>query len=450
MPFLFGLGVVTLVSPIRRGVQLGVDRFVFHTRYDVEAVVEELSCTLAGTAARDDVLVSLRRTLAATVAPQPCLPLLPATDGFAGGGLSLAADDARLQGRAPLVPLDADSPADEPLIRRGVVALVVLRVGDEIEGVLAIGAKPDGAPYGARDQTLLRTLANQAAIALRNAQSHAALRELTATLEQRVAARTAELSAAHAALLTTQQQLARADKLASLGRLVAGVAHEINNPLAFISASVDLIHRAALRLRDGADDADRRAALDQLVENAGICRDGAQRAAHIVRELRVFSRATGEHAEPLELHAALERALQLLRGEYHDRIEVVRDFGPVPRPRCNPGQIDQICMNLLTNAAEAIDGRGTIELRTTADGGHVVLEVGDTGAGITPDVQERIFEPFFTTKGGNGTGLGLAIVHSLVTRHGGEIEVERRAGGGTVFRVRLPVDPPTAIARETS
>jgi signal transduction histidine kinase len=453
MPFVFGLGVVALVSPIRQGVQLTVDRFVFRTRYDVEAAMEELSGTLAGTPARDDILASIRRTLATTIGPHPCLLLLPATDGFASGGLHVASDDSRLSGRAQLVPLGADPSSDDPLVRRGIVALVVLRVGDGVEGVLAIGPKHDAAPYGARDKTLLRTLANQAAIALRNAASYTALRELTATLEQRVAARTAELSAAHAELLTTQQHLARADKLASLGRLVAGVAHEINNPVAFISSSVDLIHQAALQLRDGAngdDDAVRRATLDQLVENAGICRDGARRAAHIVRELRVFSRATAEHTEPVDLHAALERALQLLRGEYRDRIEVVRDFGDVPRPRCNPGQIDQICMNLLTNAVEAIEGRGTITLRTHADGGSVVLEVGDTGGGIPPDVQERIFEPFFTTKGGNGTGLGLAIVHSLVSRHGGEIEVERRAGGGTTFRVRLPVDPPAQKSIDTS
>src|SRR5205823_14420633 len=198
------------------------------------------------------------------------------------------------------------SPAARVLEAAGVTLVVPLRVEDRLEGILALGPKHSGALYGARDLGLLRTLGNQAAVALRNAASYAAVRELTTTLEERVAERTGALARTHDALLATQAHLARADKLASLGRLVAGIAHEINNPVAFVNASVDLIHTAAVDLRerlDGAADPACTERLDALTQNANICRDGAARAARIVRELTAFARAPHHGREPTDLHA---------------------------------------------------------------------------------------------------------------------------------------------------
>jgi two-component system NtrC family sensor kinase len=450
-PFLFTLGVIAVVAPLRRAVQSAVDRHFFRSRYDVEATVEAVSRTLTASLERPEIAANVRRTLAETVAPAPCLLLLRDGDGWLRdeGGLAVSADDPLLAvpagpGAVVATLNGQHGDAADRLRREGATLAIPLRVESSLEGVLALGPKRSGAPYGARDLGLLRTLGNQAAIALRNAASYAAVRDLTATLEQRVADRTADLQRTHTRLLETQQHLARADKLASLGRLVAGIAHEINNPVAFVSSSVDLIHDGARRIRarvDGTGDRTVVETLDQLLENAAICRDGAERAARIVRDLTAFSRAQPNKREPTDLHASVDRTLQLLRGEYRDRIEIVRDLGAVPQPLCNAGEIDQVVMNLLTNAVQAIDGPGEIRVRTWAENGSVFLQVRDSGRGIPAALQERIFEPFFTTRDGKGTGLGLAIAHSLVARHGGELSVVSAPGRGASFTIRLPLVP---------
>jgi two-component system NtrC family sensor kinase len=455
-PFLFTLAVVAVIAPLRRAVQAAVDRHFFRTRYDVEATVEAVSRTLTASLDRHQVAANVRRVLAETIAPLPCLLLVAGPDGELAGedGVVLRGTDpllasARGPGADVVALAGRASEGAERLRRAGATLVVPLRVESALEGVLALGPKQSGAPYGGRDLALLRTLGNQAAIALRNAASYAAVRELSATLEQRVAERTSDLERTHSTLLDVQQQLARADKLASLGRLIAGIAHEINNPVAFVSSSVDLIHDAAVRVRegiDGAADPSLVRSLDQLLENAAICRDGAQRAARIVRDLTAFSRVAPDRREPADLHASIERTLQLLRGEYRDRIRVVREFGDIPRPSCNAGEIDQVLMNLLGNAVQAIDGTGEIRVRTFVLDGSVYVEVEDDGPGIPPGLEERIFEPFFTTREGKGTGLGLAIAHSLVARHGGDLRVRSTPGKGACFTIRLPVTPPATDA----
>ncbi len=451
-PFAFALAAVGVAAPLRRAAQAAVDRLFFRSPYEPDAALERLSRTLTVSLDRDEVGASIARALADTVAPAPCWLLLPGADGrlHAPGGPSLGSDDPLLAGApgpgAQVISVAAGRDAGAERLRAmGVVLAVPLRAEDRVEGVLALGPKQSGALYSTRDLALLRTLGNQAAIALRHAASYAAVCELTTTLEERVADGTREL-------VRTQGELARADKLASLGRLVAGVAHEINNPVAFVNASVDLIHDAALRMRDGLDgnaDPAVLAALEQLLENAGICRDGATRAARIVRDLTAFSRTARSTPEPVDLRAAVERTLQLLRGEYRDRITIVRDYGDVPHPQGNAGEIDQVLMNIVANAVQAIDGAGELRIRTRAADGSVFVEVSDTGRGIAPEVQERVFEPFFTTRSGEGTGLGLAIAHSVVARHGGDLTLRSVVGRGTTFIVRLPVVPP-ATATEAS
>jgi signal transduction histidine kinase len=270
-----------------------------------------------------------------------------------------------------------------------------------------------------------------------------------------------QLTDAYQQLTAAQAQLVHAEKMASLGTLVAGVAHEINNPVSFIRSSIDLIsasveelhallthhlqsngepadHPAIAALRDELERNDR---WIMLQENAAICRDGAERAARIVKDLRTFSRPGDGGRELTDLHENLDQSLRLLQGECKGRVTIHRQYGDVPRVPCDPGQISQVFLNLLANSIQAIEGKGEVFVRTSQENGHVSVEIEDDGPGMDAEVEKKIFDPFFTTKEvGKGTGLGLSIVRSLINAHGGDIHVKTEPGRGCVFTVTLPID----------
>jgi len=169
-------------------------------------------------------------------------------------------------------------------------------------------------------------------------------------------------------------------------------------------------------------------------------REGADRTRKIVGDLRVFARTPDDVWQPVDLHEELESSLTLLNHLLKDRIVVTRRYGALGPVECVRSQIDQVFLNVLANAAQAIKGPGTITVETRREGEMAVIAVGDSGPGIAPDVLRRIFDPFFTTKPvGEGTGLGLSISYEIVTKHGGEIRAESPPGGGAVFTLRLPV-----------
>ena len=241
---------------------------------------------------------------------------------------------------------------------------------------------------------------------------------------------------AEAALKHANERLAQAERISSLGTLAAGVAHEINNPLMYITTNL------AFALDD------LKARQDPLYPALHDVQTGVFRVRDIVRDLRTFSRSQENAATgPSDLGECLESALGLASNELRHRARVVTELGPVPRVIASEARLVQVFVNLLTNAAQAIpEGQvdaNTITVRTWVDArGHVVAEVQDTGQGIEPHVLPRIFEPFFTTKPvGVGTGLGLAICHGIVRNVGGELEVETQVGKGSTFRVRLPAAP---------
>ncbi|WP_322081205.1 histidine kinase [Burkholderia sp. BCC1972] len=264
------------------------------------------------------------------------------------------------------------------------------------------------------------------------------------------------------ALAETHEQLLQSEKLASIGQLAAGVAHEINNPIGFVSANLNTLktwvrslldvvaaHEAALPQHDPAArdalTAVRRAAdldyvRDEIVTLIDESIDGALRVRRIVQDLRDFSRPASDEWHIVDLHAGLESTLNVVHNELKYKADVVRDYGDVPQVECLPSQLNQVFMNLLVNAAQAIPEHGVITIRTSRDGDQVSIAISDTGAGMTPDVVRRIFDPFFTTKPvGQGTGLGLSVSHGIVERHRGAIDVTSEPGRGTTFRVRLPV-----------
>ncbi|MCB1155237.1 GHKL domain-containing protein, partial [bacterium] len=268
-----------------------------------------------------------------------------------------------------------------------------------------------------------------------------------------------QLQAAYEELKAAQSALFQSEKMASLGVLVAGVAHEINNPINFVSGSMPLLQENVKALLELIDDLEKmelpdeaRAKLDHLKKDLEIdyvkedlekiirnVATGAQRVKEIVANLRTFSRVeSGEQAE-VNIHEGIDSTLEILKHEYKNKIEIHRDYGDIPHLLGSPGKLNQVFMNILHNAIQAIDGTGDIYIRTMQDDDKVVIEIQDTGKGIPEDKIPKIFDPFFTTKPvGEGTGLGLSISYSIIQDHRGRLTVDSRVGQGTTFRIELP------------
>ena len=266
------------------------------------------------------------------------------------------------------------------------------------------------------------------------------------------------------ALRRAQDQLVLTEKMSSLGRLVAGIAHELNNPINFVYGNVDFLAQyfrhliGLIALYDGAElpEETRNKAesykqsvdFDFLMEDwerlLKSVRAGAERTAQIVAGLKTFSRPQVGKLEDSDLIAGLETTLHLLQPLLRDRVQLHRDFQPLPLVRCRSGQVQQVFMNLLTNAAHAAGPGGEIFLRARPEGDGVRVSVRDTGPGVPAELASKIFDPFFTTKDvGEGTGLGLAISQRIVRSHGGRIELTPpQPGRGAEFVVWLPCQPP--------
>jgi two-component system NtrC family sensor kinase len=312
--------------------------------------------------------------------------------------------------------------------------LVPILFGVDLLGVIVVGEKLSGEKLGPEDRQLLRTLANQSAIAIENAQAFDEIAKLNETLESRVEERTRELE-------RTQTQLLQSEKMRSLGQLVAGVAHELNNPIGFVHANLQLLPGYVDKLieaQEGGGDASKpREAIRKLLSRS---REGTERVKNIVMDLRSFSRMDQAELTDADLNAELTRTLGLMEPRFKDGIRVERHFGQLPHVRCYPAQLNQVFMNLVMNACDALDGRGTVSITTEPREQGVRVSIEDDGPGISPAIRARIFEPFFTTKpAGQGTGLGLSISHGIVERHGGTLSVECPPTGGTVFRIDLPL-----------
>jgi len=313
--------------------------------------------------------------------------------------------------------------------------LVPILYGVDLLGVVAVGRKISGERLGTDERQLLRTLANNSAIAIENAKAFDEIAQLNETLEARVEERTRELR-------DTQDQLMQAEKLKSLGQLVAGVAHELNNPIGFVHANLKLLDEFIAKLeaaREKGVDAEKiREAIDKLLMRS---LEGTDRVKQIVMDLRTFSRMDQAELQEVDLHEEIDRTLGLMEPRLKNDIHVVRDYGDLPRVRCYPGQLNQVFLNLLMNACDVVDGGGTITIRSARGEMGVRLEFHDDGPGIPAEVQSRLFDPFFTTKPvGQGTGLGLSLSHGIIERHGGRIQVFSESGEGTSFVIDLPLD----------
>ncbi len=254
-----------------------------------------------------------------------------------------------------------------------------------------------------------------------------------------------------AEVVSLRDRLLLSGRLAAVGELAAGIAHEINNPLAFVRANLSLLRQhwgslAVLLEKAGAGDA----AAELLAEGEELVDEsleGVHRAASIVRDVRGLAHGGGGRRELAELQALVDGVLRMVAPQLRERIRVERRFAAIAPLRCAPQELQQVFLNLVLNAAQAIGERGTIRVATEQVDGSVVVHVEDDGCGIAPEHLDRIFDPFFTTKAvGEGSGLGLGIAHGIVRSHGGEIRVASLPGRGSRFSVHLPIDADTLAA----
>jgi two-component system, NtrC family, sensor kinase len=287
-----------------------------------------------------------------------------------------------------------------------------------------------------------------------------------------------ELKNANRLLAQAQSQLVQSEKLASIGQLAAGVAHEINNPIGFVSSNLGSLQKyldgvfAMLQVYEGAEATlapEVRARLNAIRQGIDLgflkadipmlmeeSREGIARVKTIVQSLKEFSHAdAGDEWQLADLHKGLERTIKVAWNELKYKAEVIREYGDIPPIECLPHQLDQVFLNILVNAAHAINdvpqnARGAVTVRTEHIGERVTISISDTGCGIQPENLSRIFDPFFTTKKiGKGTGLGLSVSYGIVRKHHGRIDVVSEPGKGSTFTISLPIRAALAVPAVT-
>jgi two-component system NtrC family sensor kinase len=342
---------------------------------------------------------------------------------------------------------DDPSILKDDFTRLGGAVIIPMIFKGEINGLLVLGNKRSGDLFTPEDLELLRTLADQCAISIENAKAYQLIEDLNVNLEKMVEERTHELQRALEEKEKAQDLLIRSESLASVGALAAGVAHELNNPIASASSLVqsaietmeDMPRNALVKSDRGAEDK------DEMIDDLKFGLKELNRAKDIVASLLGVSRQTEEYFEPVDMNDVCKDALKVLSNQYKGTgIEIVEDYEEIlPETKGNFANLGQVCLNIINNAIQVVDSRdGKIVIKTRYDehGSIVVFECEDDGPGISEEVMKDMFKPFFTTKEvGKGTGLGLYISHEIVRRHNGNIYAKNNPKGGATFRVELPV-----------
>ena len=268
-------------------------------------------------------------------------------------------------------------------------------------------------------------------------------------------------------LKEAQEQLFQSEKMASIGQLAAGVAHEINNPIGFINSNIETLNDYLLNLFElintyekeakelpsnitGAEQLRQSIDFDFISEDIPAMmtetKEGLNRVKKIVRDLMDFSRVNESQLVTYDIRKGLESTLNVAWHELKYKADIIKEFNDIPEIECVPSQLNQVFMNLMVNAAQALDNRGTIILRTKYQKNQVIVEIEDSGSGIKPEHLKRLFDPFFTTKPiGTGTGLGLSVSYSIIKKHNGEITVDNQLNKGTCFRICLPIKQPAKL-----
>ena len=459
LSLILSLIIVLLFNPLNERVHGLIDRLLFRGRYDYRRLLREISGRMAS-------LLSL---------PQiRTLLIVSISEALQVEGVSLVIQQGRryriyqrgedelgvegpeqidllmglLKGsrtplrREVLERIVKDDPHNKiyvGLMNSMAAALAIpLPSPEGLVGMIVLGQKKSGELFVDEDLELLTTIANQAATAIENARSYEALELLNRDLEKKVAERTTALRKALAEKEKTQEQLIRSESLAAIGQLVAGTAHELNNPIAgamsLLESSLEAIEGSGGVLSNSEE------VLDDLRFSVGELR----RASAIIRSLLDLSRQTQTYVEPVDINRALDDALRVLHNQYkHLPVVIEKDYDTVlPFVEGNFANLGQVLINIIRNAVQALpEGKGRIRLVTRYDETSDVIRIvcTDNGTGVSAKYLKDIFKPFFTTKPvGRGTGLGLYICHEIIRRHNGQIHVESQEGVGTTMTIELP------------
>ena len=468
----FFVVIVFVFDPLKKRVQLVIDRILFKDKYDYQKTLAALSDAMASMLNLDEIMEKTLRTLTGVMHLAWGYVMLMAKENkqFEIHRQMGALPDAKglsISKSSPLVQEMAhrkrevtqynleewSESCDEPSLLKGdfgklggtVVIPMVFK--GEINGLLVLGNKKTGDLFTSDDLRLLHTLANQCAISIENAKAYQLIGDLNKNLEKMVGERTRELKKALEEKEKTQDLLVRSESLAAVGALVAGVAHELNNPIAsvysLVQSAVETIERIppeqALQSEMDSEET------EELIDDLKFSLKELNRAKDIVASLLGISRQTEEYSEPVAVNDVCRDALKVLYNQYkHTGIEIVEAYeDSLPEIKGNFANLGQVCLNIISNAIHAVDSvRGRIVLKTWYDEQRamVIFECEDNGLGISKGVMKDIFKPFFTTKDvGKGTGLGLYISYEIVRRHNGNIFVQNNPRGGATFRVEFPV-----------
>jgi signal transduction histidine kinase len=459
--FSFFLLVVLIFGPLKSRIQGTIDRFFFRREYDYRQTLKAVSGMIVSVLDLETIGRTLTQTVTDAMQVEACRLVLIATDGseiFCFGypeercqaGLRGNMDRPLVryltEKRRPAIKSELASQSHEKdlhtilmdMAADSVAFAVPLVFKDHVNGYFLLGPKRSGEQFSRGDVDLLETLSGQSALAVENAWSYNRIDELNKNLEKKVADRTQALQQALKEKERTQEQLVRSESLAAIGQLVAGVAHELNNPLA---STVSLLQTAIEDLEqwEPGEPPDK-----DTIDDLAFADRELRRAREIVKSLLGLSRQTDSYTESVAINAVVRDVVRVLKNQYkHRTFALIETYGEnLPVVKGNASSLGQVVLNIVQNSFQAMAGRETtVELITQWDAktGQVIFKCIDSGPGIPVSIRKDIFKPFFTTKEpGKGTGMGLYICHEIVQKHGGELLFSDRDGGGAEFAMLLP------------
>ncbi|MEA1971462.1 MAG: ATP-binding protein [Thermodesulfobacteriota bacterium] len=463
--FAFAVIVIALFNPARIKVQGFVDRIFFRGKYDYQETLRRMSGAMASLLRLEEIVDFMLDSISSALKTKGVFVAVYSQDGESLELYSHKRDSLGRKRRICMeksrpiadffetcrktvgwsttervdIPDDAKNKVSDLFDTTGAAILIPMISKSKLVGIVALGEKKSGELFVHEDIELLETIANQGAIAIENAGNYERIEEVNIELEEKVKKRTEDLAAALEEKDRTQQQLIRSESLASIGQLVAGTAHELNNPLASSSSLVQTSIETVGQWKD-VKDRDR----DELIEDLQFSLKELDRAANIVKSLLGLSRQTQTYVEQVNINILIDDALRVLHSRYkNSEITIEKNLGEdLPEIEGNFANLGQVFVNIIGNAIQAIpDEKGKITLVTwyEKDKDIIRIECHDTGRGMSPEDVRDAFKPFFTTKKpGDGTGLGLYISHEIIKKHSGSVNIQSKEGRGTVLSVELP------------